>query len=237
MIIPPGAPVIQTTSAAAEPLAPATTTSPAATQSETTSSDSEPDSPSKKSDSDDDELVAAPLQVSAESGKGVAESEAAADSPVNAAGEEITPEAVLAAIVREVEEATDDASDAATNETRSSTSTRTTVDYQSIVGSEPGQRALSNVTIQVDFTQQAESATRQQQEQEHAVKMETMAVGTTAVVSTGVSVGYVIWLLRGGTLLASMVSALPAWVSFDPLPILESHDNEKIDDEGIGDLL
>jgi hypothetical protein len=36
------------------------------------------------------------------------------------------------------------------------------------------------------------------------------------------SVGYVIWILRGGTILTTFVSALPAWQSFDPLPILQS---------------
>jgi len=45
---------------------------------------------------------------------------------------------------------------------------------------------------------------------------------TTVTVGTGVSVGYIIWLLRSGVVLGSMLSALPAWKSIDPLPILES---------------
>ena len=39
-------------------------------------------------------------------------------------------------------------------------------------------------------------------------------------VSTGLSVGYVIWLIRGGVLLSSVLSSLPAWRLVDPLPVL-----------------
>jgi hypothetical protein len=49
-------------------------------------------------------------------------------------------------------------------------------------------------------------------------------VGTTAVSVTGLTVGYVLWLIRGGTLLASLVSSLPAWCAFDPLPVLDNFD-------------
>jgi hypothetical protein len=42
------------------------------------------------------------------------------------------------------------------------------------------------------------------------------------VVGSGVSlsVGIVAWLLRGGALAGSLLSMLPAWSSFDPIPIL-----------------
>jgi hypothetical protein len=54
-----------------------------------------------------------------------------------------------------------------------------------------------------------------------------LVVGTTAVGVTGLTVGYVAWLVRGGTLLASMISAMPAWVSFDPLPVLDTFQDRK----------
>ena len=44
----------------------------------------------------------------------------------------------------------------------------------------------------------------------------------TVTLSSGLSVGYVIWLLRGGLLLGSVMSAMPAWRSLDPLPVLGS---------------
>jgi hypothetical protein len=53
---------------------------------------------------------------------------------------------------------------------------------------------------------------------------ESFVVGTTAVSVTGLTVGYVLWLIRGGTLLASLISSLPAWCAFDPLPVLDNFD-------------
>jgi hypothetical protein len=38
--------------------------------------------------------------------------------------------------------------------------------------------------------------------------------------SIAVSAGIVAWLLRGGALAASLFSVLPAWMTFDPVPIL-----------------
>jgi hypothetical protein len=50
------------------------------------------------------------------------------------------------------------------------------------------------------------------------------------------SAGYVAWCLRSGALLASAISSLPMWRSFDPLPVLEfwekkAHRRDKDDDE------
>ncbi|MDB5999319.1 MAG: dpp5 [Rhizobacter sp.] len=45
-------------------------------------------------------------------------------------------------------------------------------------------------------------------------------VVSSAAVSAGLSIGYVVWLARGGALLGSMMSALPAWHLVDPLPVL-----------------
>ena len=59
----------------------------------------------------------------------------------------------------------------------------------------------------------------------------TVVIGSTAVVSTSLSVGYVIWIIRGGSLLSAFMSAMPAWQSFDPLPILPSYENEKHHDD------
>lgn len=59
-------------------------------------------------------------------------------------------------------------------------------------------------------------------EDEPDANVQELIVGTTAVVSSALSVGYVIWLIRGGAILASVISTLPSWVAFDPLPILES---------------
>jgi hypothetical protein len=43
-----------------------------------------------------------------------------------------------------------------------------------------------------------------------------VVIGTSVALSAGV----VAWLLRGGALLAALLSATPAWASFDPIPVI-----------------
>ncbi len=52
---------------------------------------------------------------------------------------------------------------------------------------------------------------------------EQLVLGTTTVATTALSIGYIVWLLRGGSLFASLMASLPAWSEFDPLPILDSY--------------
>ncbi len=42
----------------------------------------------------------------------------------------------------------------------------------------------------------------------------------TAVTGTTLSVGFIVWALRSGALLASFMATMPAWRHFDPLPVL-----------------
>jgi hypothetical protein len=62
-------------------------------------------------------------------------------------------------------------------------------------------------------------------------------VGSSIAVSTGLSVGYVLWLVRGGVLLSSVLSSLPAWRLIDPLPVLAYVKNRPEDDSGDEDSL
>jgi hypothetical protein len=50
--------------------------------------------------------------------------------------------------------------------------------------------------------------------------LDKVTVGSTVAVSTGFSIGYVLWLLRGEVLLSSLLASLPAWRLVDPLPVL-----------------
>ena len=52
------------------------------------------------------------------------------------------------------------------------------------------------------------------------LSLDKSVVASTLAVSTGLSVGYVLWLVRGGVLLSSLLTSLPAWRLIDPLPIL-----------------
>ena len=67
------------------------------------------------------------------------------------------------------------------------------------------------------------------------------AVGSTFAVSTGLSIGYVAWLTRGGILLSSVLSSLPAWKLIDPLPVLArlggDDDEDQDDDDSLESLV
>jgi large repetitive protein len=54
---------------------------------------------------------------------------------------------------------------------------------------------------------------------------------SVAGVSLGLSVVYVLWLVRGGVLLGSYLSALPAWRLLDPLPVLAQPGEEEDEDD------
>jgi uncharacterized repeat protein (TIGR03803 family) len=56
----------------------------------------------------------------------------------------------------------------------------------------------------------------QEQKQQRMIVRVASAVTATAVA------GYIVWLVQGGTLLMSVISALPFWRWLDPLPVLDS---------------
>jgi VCBS repeat-containing protein len=60
--------------------------------------------------------------------------------------------------------------------------------------------------------------------------LERNIVVSSVAAGAGMSVGYVLWLLRGGLLLSSLLSSLPAWRFVDPLPVLGRLGNDD-DDE------
>jgi hypothetical protein len=47
----------------------------------------------------------------------------------------------------------------------------------------------------------------------------------------GLSAGYVVWMLKGGSLLASVLSSLPAWQLADPLAILVGKKEDEDEDD------
>ncbi len=70
--------------------------------------------------------------------------------------------------------------------------------------------------------------------------LEQRIVGSTMTVTTGLSVGYVIWLIRGGVLLSSVLSSLPAWRMIDPLPVLaftRLRSEDEAEDESLESLV
>jgi hypothetical protein len=72
---------------------------------------------------------------------------------------------------------------------------------------------------------------RMREEIGEQAQLEHWISGSVAVGSFGLTVGYVLWLLRGGALLASLLSSLPAWRLVDPLPVLSRVDDEEDQDD------
>ncbi|MBC5783734.1 SBBP repeat-containing protein [Ramlibacter sp. USB13] len=72
---------------------------------------------------------------------------------------------------------------------------------------------------------------------QEALELERSITISVAGVSLSLSILYILWLIRGGVLLGSYLSALPAWRLLDPLPVLSRVDEEAEEEEdGITDL-
>ena len=69
--------------------------------------------------------------------------------------------------------------------------------------------------------------------------LDAKVISGAVSVSTGLSIGYVIWLVRGGLLIGSVLSTLPAWRNIDPLPVLSTLDGDQDgdDDDSLEDLV
>jgi hypothetical protein len=90
--------------------------------------------------------------------------------------------------------------------------------------------------VREEAFQQELNKLREEVQQEAVV--ETRVAASVFAVSTGLSVGYVLWLLRGGVLIASLLSSIPAWRLVDPLPVLGrvgGQDDE--DDESLEEMV
>ena len=53
-----------------------------------------------------------------------------------------------------------------------------------------------------------------------------LVVGSALTASTGLTVGYVVWMIRGGMLISSLLAQMPAWRLIDPLVVLGGFDDE-----------
>ncbi|MDH3584431.1 MAG: cadherin-like domain-containing protein, partial [Phycisphaerae bacterium] len=73
------------------------------------------------------------------------------------------------------------------------------------------------------------------------IRLKDLVVDGAMTVSISLTAGYVLWTIRGGYLLASLLTQMPAWRIVDPLPILDYLDEEDTldpsDDDGDDDSL
>lgn len=63
------------------------------------------------------------------------------------------------------------------------------------------------------------------------------AVGSAVVTSASLSVGYIVWMVRGGYMLASVLSTMPVWQNIDPLPVLDELTGDDEDDESLESMI
>ena len=76
-------------------------------------------------------------------------------------------------------------------------------------------------------------------EAEGKTEFNQVVASSAIAVTTGLSVGYVVWLLRSGVLLSSLLSSMPAWRFLDPLPILAGKldDSDETDEESLESII
>ncbi len=55
---------------------------------------------------------------------------------------------------------------------------------------------------------------------EESAVQKQLTVKVTSGSSLVLTAGYLAWVLRGGSLITSLLGTLPTWTSFDPLPVL-----------------
>ncbi|MBI2532459.1 MAG: hypothetical protein HYW03_09630, partial [Deltaproteobacteria bacterium] len=101
-----------------------------------------------------------------------------------------------------------------------------------------GKLASGDLSTVIDVSGFVQGLNKLREEVLEETVLEKLVVGSTATVTTGFSIGYVLWLVRGEVLLTSLLASLPAWRLIDPLPVLaflnkRSDEDEDEDDDSI----
>ena len=97
---------------------------------------------------------------------------------------------------------------------------------------------LATLISETSLTDFSRKLDRLREDVEELTQFETRLASSTMAMTTGLSVGYVIWLTRGGLLLASLMSSLPAWRLIDPIPILaQLNFADEEDDESLEEMV
>jgi hypothetical protein len=66
---------------------------------------------------------------------------------------------------------------------------------------------------------------------DHETTLADALVVGTAGITASMSVGYVLWSMRAASLLSTMLSSMPAWQTFDPLPVIDFVGQRKDEDD------
>ena len=71
---------------------------------------------------------------------------------------------------------------------------------------------------------------------ENSTNFKGRVVGSVGVVTTGFSVGYLFWAIRGGMLVSGLLAQVPAWTMLDPLLVIDG-DQKDEDKESLQNLM
>ena len=71
---------------------------------------------------------------------------------------------------------------------------------------------------------------------ENSTHFKGRVVGSVGVVTTGFSVGYLFWAIRGGMLVSGLLAQVPAWTMLDPLLVIDG-DQKDEDKESLQNLM
>ncbi|KPK00492.1 MAG: hypothetical protein AMK71_08245, partial [Nitrospira bacterium SG8_35_4] len=82
---------------------------------------------------------------------------------------------------------------------------------------------ITNITADLYSSIEMLSHSFDSMERHEKIVTKTVVGGTLAL-----SAGTAIWVLRGGSLVASMLSTMPMWKGFDPLPVLSLSRQERL---------
>ncbi|MFK7993192.1 MAG: cadherin domain-containing protein, partial [Granulosicoccus sp.] len=72
------------------------------------------------------------------------------------------------------------------------------------------------------FAMLSDNSDKQREQIEKNIAESRMFMGSAITTTSGLSIGYFLYLIRGGAIMSSMLTSLPAWRFVDPLPILGS---------------
>jgi len=89
--------------------------------------------------------------------------------------------------------------------------------------------AIQNVSLSYNWYW--DELNKRRDENVQQLQLENLSIGTTVSVVSALSVGYVLWTMRTGYLLAGLIATLPAWQTIDPLSVLQSFAAPPRDDE------
>jgi hypothetical protein len=102
-------------------------------------------------------------------------------------------------------------------------------------------RSMDLIASALQGTEFKDDLNRLRDQLQEQLHFDKNLVASSIALTTGLSVGYVLWLVRGGVLLSSVLSSLPAWRLVDPLPVMaylmRSKKNDEEDEDSFEEML